>query len=90
MEYSFKIPEEIPAGQYLVRLEHIAIHNAAAPRSAQYYTSCAQVEIASTGTGVPGPLVKIPGLYNETDPGLHFDRTFLDGLSSCDGVTRLT
>ena len=74
-DFSWQVPENLPPGQYLVRLEHIAIHNAWEQGEAQFYTSCAQIEVGGEGTGVPGPLVKIPGLYSETDPGILFNGT---------------
>lgn len=66
------------------------MHYANEPRGTQYYTACAQVEIASEGTGVPGPLAKIPGIYEEDDPGILFYRTFLlpyDELIAGHGLT---
>lgn len=65
------------------------MHYANEPRGTQYYTACAQVEIASEGTGVPGPLVKIPGLYEEDDPGILFHRKYLtnDELIAEHGLT---
>ncbi|KAI1107910.1 glycoside hydrolase family 61 protein [Jackrogersella minutella] len=69
----FSIPKEIPAGEYLVRVEHIAIHEAEFNR-AQFFMECAQLKVESTGTGTPGPLAKIPGIYKVNDPGITFDK----------------
>ncbi|KAI1466649.1 glycoside hydrolase family 61 protein [Daldinia caldariorum] len=69
----FTIPKQIPAGEYLVRVEHIGIHDAFVGR-AQFYMECAQLKIASDGSGTPGPLAKIPGIYKATDPGIEFDK----------------
>ena len=67
---SFKVPVETPSGDYLVRVESIALHQATAPGGAQFYLSCAQVHITGGGTGTPGPLVSIPGVYTSGGPGL--------------------
>ncbi|KAH8771171.1 glycoside hydrolase family 61 protein-like protein [Hyaloscypha sp. PMI_1271] len=54
---SFKVPESTPNGDYLVRLESITVHQATATGGAQ------------GGTGTPGPLVSIPGVYKSGGPG---------------------
>jgi hypothetical protein len=33
----------------------------------QFYFSCAQLRVTGSGTGNPGPIVKIPGVYNLDD-----------------------
>ncbi|KAK2768501.1 hypothetical protein FQN54_000356 [Arachnomyces sp. PD_36] len=67
---SFDIPSSLPSGEYLVRVEHIALHSASAPGGAQFYISCGQVNVSGGGNGSPGPTVEFPGAYTETDPGL--------------------
>lgn len=37
--FEFKIPNSLPSGQYLIRVEHIALHNAADFGEAQLYVS---------------------------------------------------
>lgn len=37
---------------------------------AQWYISCAQIEVVNGGNGNPGPLVSIPGLYQGNEPGI--------------------
>jgi hypothetical protein len=69
----FKIPRAIPNGEYLLRLEHIALHGAQKINGAQAYMSCAQIKVTDGLGGNPGPMVKIPGLYNPSDPGLFFN-----------------
>jgi hypothetical protein len=66
-----QIPPSTPPGQYLVRVEHIAIHGAESGDT-EFYFTCAQVEVTGNGNGTPGPLVKIPGLYDSNDPALRF------------------
>ncbi|KAF4627337.1 hypothetical protein G7Y89_g10819 [Cudoniella acicularis] len=64
------IPKSVPSGEYLLRVEHIALHLASAPNKAQFYLSCAQVKITGDGNGNPGPLVAFPGAYKTSDPGI--------------------
>ncbi|KAI3605219.1 glycoside hydrolase family 61 protein [Moniliophthora roreri] len=67
---TFTIPKNLPSGQYLVRIEHIALHSASSYGGAQFYISCAQVEVTGGGNGTPGPLVAIPGVYTGNEPGI--------------------
>ncbi|KAF2670266.1 hypothetical protein BT63DRAFT_469849 [Microthyrium microscopicum] len=69
----FKLPRAIPDGEYLLRLEHIALHGAQTVGGAQAYVSCAQIKVSGGSGGNPGPMVKIPGLYDPNHPGLHFN-----------------
>ncbi|TFL05287.1 glycosyl hydrolase family 61-domain-containing protein [Pterulicium gracile] len=68
----FTLPTALPAGEYLVRMEHIAIHGASEPGGAQFYIGCGQLTVRSSGTGVPSPTVKFPGAYKGNEPGLVF------------------
>lgn len=66
----FEIPQCIADGQYLFRVEHIALHSASTLGGAQLYLSCAQLSV-SGGTGTYQPnLMAFPGAYKATDPGL--------------------
>lgn len=67
----FQLPQSTPAGQYLVRVEHIALHGAESGDT-EFYFTCAQVEVTGGGNGSPGPLVRIPGMYDSEDPALRF------------------
>ncbi|KAF2837970.1 lytic polysaccharide monooxygenase [Patellaria atrata CBS 101060] len=69
----FTIPKTVPPGEYLVRVEHIGLHEAFKGR-AQFYMECAQLKISGSGGGNPSPLVKIPGIYSANDPGIKFDK----------------
>lgn len=66
----FTIPKNVPSGNYLVRVESIALHQAQAVGGAQMYLSCAQIKVTDGGSGTPGPLVAFPGAYQASDPGL--------------------
>ncbi|KAK4176565.1 glycosyl hydrolase family 61-domain-containing protein [Triangularia setosa] len=74
----FTLPRDTPPGQYLVRVEHIALHGAQSGDT-EFYFTCAQIEVGGNGNGRPGPMVKIPGLYDSNDPALRF---FIYGVPS--------
>ncbi|KAJ8521667.1 hypothetical protein ONZ45_g1661 [Pleurotus djamor] len=67
---SFTIPECIPPGEYLLRVELIALHSAFSYPGAQFYMSCAQIRVTGGGSAVPGPITHFPGAYSGTDPGI--------------------
>ncbi|KAJ7485090.1 glycoside hydrolase family 61 protein [Mycena galericulata] len=67
---SFTIPEALPTGEYLVRMEALALHVAETYQGAQWYISCGQVSVTNGGSGTPGPLVSIPGVYTGYEPGI--------------------
>ena len=70
---SFTIPAATPSGDYLFRVEHIALHSASTAGGAQFYLSCGQITVTGGGSGTPAPLVAFPGAYKATDPGLLID-----------------
>lgn len=67
---SVTIPKATPSGEYLLRVEHIALHSASAINGAQIYLSCAQINVTGGGSGSPGPLVAFPGAYTAGEKGL--------------------
>ncbi|KAI1213442.1 glycoside hydrolase family 61 protein [Annulohypoxylon truncatum] len=70
-EIPFTIPQCLADGEYLFRIEHVALHSASAAGGAQFYISCAQVRVSGgSGTAQPSELVSFPGAYKATDPGL--------------------
>ncbi|KAF7791649.1 hypothetical protein EIP86_002670 [Pleurotus ostreatoroseus] len=66
--FTFDLPSSLPSGQYLIRVEHIALHAASTYGGAQFYIGCAQVNVINGGSGSPGPLVSIPGVYTGVRP----------------------
>jgi len=66
------IPAEIPAGDYLLRAEAIALHVAGSLGGAQFYASCYQLTVTGGGSASPG-LVNLPGAYSPSDPGILVD-----------------
>ncbi|PKY00551.1 hypothetical protein P168DRAFT_243994 [Aspergillus campestris IBT 28561] len=69
---SFKIPADTPAGQYLVRVEHIPLHRGFSG-NAEFYFTCAQIEVGGNGAGKPSPTVKIPGVYKPEDENIAYN-----------------
>ncbi|CAE6516749.1 unnamed protein product [Rhizoctonia solani] len=69
-QVTFTIPSTLPAGEYLVRIEHIALHSASAYPGAQFYISCAQVKVTGGGSRTPSSLVALPGYYTGQEPGI--------------------
>jgi hypothetical protein len=67
----FTIPKDIPDGEYLVRFEHVAIHENHVGKS-QFYMECAQLAVSGGGSGVPGPVAQIPGMYTAEDPAFTY------------------
>ncbi|KAL1837890.1 hypothetical protein VTJ49DRAFT_3276 [Mycothermus thermophilus] len=67
--WTSKIPQNLAPGNYLVRHELIALHQANAP---QWYPECAQVVIKGSGTKEPPASYKaaIPGYCNQNDPNI--------------------
>ncbi|KXN88969.1 putative endo-beta-1,4-glucanase D, partial [Leucoagaricus sp. SymC.cos] len=68
-KHSVMIPSSLPAGEYLLRAEIIALHVASSYPGAQFYIGCAQVKITGGGSASP-PKISIPGTYKPTDPGI--------------------
>ena len=61
-QVSFKIPTAIEDGEYLLRMEHIATHEAGRVGGAQFYISCAQISVTGGAGGSPSPVGKFPGI----------------------------
>ncbi len=66
----FTMPTCIAPGQYLLRVEIIALHSAKSQGSAQFYQSCAQIRVSGSGTFSPAQTVSFPGAYKASDPGI--------------------
>jgi hypothetical protein len=66
-----RLPYELPAGQYLLRLEKIGLD---IKGQADFYVACAQIEVVEGGNGVwPVRGVEIPGHIKEADDSLTVD-----------------
>lgn len=63
------IPEDIPAGDYLLRAEVVALHTAGGAGGAQFYMTCYQITVEGGGSASP-ETVELPGAYSASDPGI--------------------
>ncbi|KAL4925674.1 lytic polysaccharide monooxygenase auxiliary activity family 9 protein [Aspergillus undulatus] len=68
--FTFTLPEDTPAGEYLLRGEGLALHGASEFQGAQWYIGCAQIKVTGSGAGSPGPTVQFPGAYTGREPGV--------------------
>ena len=68
----FTLPDCIKAGQYLLRVELLALHSAYNTGGAQFYQSCAQIKVSGSGSGsfTPSTTVSFPGAYQANDTGI--------------------
>ncbi|KAH7072414.1 glycosyl hydrolase family 61-domain-containing protein, partial [Paraphoma chrysanthemicola] len=66
------IPASLVPGNYLIRHEILALHQANNP---QFYPECAQFTVTGSGTASPpaADLVAFPGAYDGTDPNIDID-----------------
>jgi len=68
--WNFTMPTCIAPGEYLLRHELIALHNAETAKEAQFYLSCAGIKVTGSGTETPTDTVSFPGAYSASDPGI--------------------
>lgn len=66
------VPKSLAPGNYLVRHELLALHQAKTP---QFYAECAQIEVTGSGSAQPSGdyLASIPGYAPQSDPGITVD-----------------
>jgi hypothetical protein len=69
--YAATIPACLTPGDYLVRIENLAIHGGAAIPP-EFYVSCAQVQVTGGGNRTFEG-VRIPGHVRHVDPGYAID-----------------
>ncbi|KAK2738081.1 fungal cellulose binding domain-containing protein [Colletotrichum kahawae] len=67
--YEAKIPACLPNGEYLLRIQSLAIHNPWPAGIPQFYISCAQINVTGSSASAFSPTLSIPGAFKETDPG---------------------
>jgi len=62
VSWTTAIPFNIAPGEYLLRIELLALHSTGAP---QFYPSCSQIRVSGTGDGAPadGEAVTIQDIY---------------------------
>ncbi|KAI5781514.1 glycoside hydrolase [Geopyxis carbonaria] len=67
--FTFSLPSSLAAGEYLLRIEHIALHS----MPAQFYVSCAQLKVTGSGSATPSNGISFPAGYSSTDPGINLN-----------------
>ncbi|KAL1619644.1 hypothetical protein SLS54_006581 [Diplodia seriata] len=70
---SFTMPTCIPDGNYLLRVELIALHGASTYPGAQLYMECAQINVTGGSASEAPSGVAFPGAYKTDDPGIVFN-----------------
>ncbi|KAK1970906.1 fungal cellulose binding domain-containing protein [Colletotrichum sublineola] len=71
-KFQFELPAEIPQGQYLMRIEHIATHPP--NKGKELYLQCAHLNVTSDYTGPePDSVIKLPGGYTMDSPWIQYD-----------------
>ncbi|KAK7942582.1 glycosyl hydrolase family 61-domain-containing protein [Apiospora aurea] len=71
-QFTLMLPKEIPKGQYLMRIEQMAVHPPY--KAKQFFMQCAHVEVDSQYTGpAPSDTTKLPGGYSKDDPAIQLD-----------------
>ncbi|KAL0951995.1 hypothetical protein HGRIS_008649 [Hohenbuehelia grisea] len=70
LAYTATVPSSLAPGEYLIRHELLALHQANTP---QFYPECAQLTITGSGTKTPSGtyLASFPGAYSMSDPGVN-------------------
>lgn len=66
---TFTIPSDIAPGNYLLRGEVLALHQAYEVDGVQPYVGCVELTISGSGSNNPAG-VAFPGAYSDTDPGI--------------------
>ncbi|CAJ2500886.1 Uu.00g037390.m01.CDS01 [Anthostomella pinea] len=66
----FTMPSCVAPGDYLMRVELIALHSASTQGQAQFYMECAQIRVTGSGSNTGSNTVSFPGAYSATDPGI--------------------
>ncbi|KAI8631163.1 glycoside hydrolase family 61 protein [Xylariaceae sp. FL1651] len=66
----FTMPQCIAPGDYLMRVEILALHSAKSNMGAQFYMSCAQLRISGSGSFTPSQTFSFPGAYKQNDPSI--------------------
>lgn len=75
LRWTSKIPSKLAPGNYLIRHELLALHQANAP---QWYPECAQLVVTGTGKQTPAAkfMASIPAYASATDPGVDVSNIF--------------
>ncbi|KAH8717104.1 glycosyl hydrolase family 61-domain-containing protein [Phaeosphaeriaceae sp. PMI808] len=71
MSHEFKLPVNLPSGEYLLRSEMLALHAAQTLGGGQFYMGCAQLKVKGTGSSTCRPTISIPGAYKADDANIY-------------------
>nr|AWM99276.1 lytic polysaccharide monooxygenase 9 [Rhizophlyctis rosea] len=66
----FPIPKNMQSGDYLFRIEHVALHVASSPNQVQLYMSCFDIKVTNGGNAWGDQGIELPGLYQPSSQGL--------------------
>ncbi|KAJ2777074.1 hypothetical protein H4R18_005334 [Coemansia javaensis] len=72
-KWNATIPAELEDGEYLLRGEIIALHQARTPGMVEFYPNCVHLRVTGGGGQPLPPGVSIPSVYKADDPGILFD-----------------
>lgn len=72
----------LKSAERLTLYRQIALHVASSYGGAQFYLSCAQINVENGGSGTPSPLVSIPGVYTGVRAIIRSVKTLLTDLSN--------
>lgn len=81
----FTMPSCIAPGQYLLKIDLLALHSAKTAGGAQFYTSCGQIRVGGTGSFSPSTTVSFPGAYSTSDGGILINIYGLTGVPDMGG-----
>ncbi|KAK2729350.1 endoglucanase ii [Colletotrichum kahawae] len=71
--FNFTMPSCVASGDYLMRVEIIALHEAfVGMEQPQFYMECAQIRVEGSGTNTGVDFAEFPGAYQLKDPGIVF------------------
>jgi hypothetical protein len=82
LKWSSAIPSNLAPGNYLIRHELLALHQANTP---QFYAECAQIVVSGSGTAAPpsDKLFSIPTYAPQSDPGITVSFLSACGVGLC-------
>ncbi|KAF9651985.1 hypothetical protein BDM02DRAFT_325326 [Thelephora ganbajun] len=78
-KYDIPVPSNLAPGQYILRVEIIALHEADSlysqdpARGAQFYPSCIQIQVTGSGSRTLPSGVSFPGAYSDSTPGIKWN-----------------
>lgn len=97
LKYTSKIPASLAPGEYMIRHELLAIHQANTPQLCvaliimsgicvdviNSYPECAQLKVTGSGSATPpaSSTVKFPGGYSASDPSININIYSADATS---------